>query len=134
MPVVFTDNSPETLRELERASKAALEAVGNQAASFAKNNVLAAGRIATGTMRDKIDHKVQGDTVYIGTNVKYAIYNEMGTGIYIAGGRQSPWAYKDAEGNWHRTRGMRPIHFLKNAAANNVQIFRAIILKYLKGG
>lgn len=134
MPVVFTDNSPETLRELERASKAALEAVGNQAVSFAKNNVLAAGRIATGTMHDKIDHKVQGDTVYIGTNVKYAIYNEMGTGVYIAGGRKSPWAYKDAEEKWHWTRGMRPIHFLKNAAANHIQEFRAIILKYLKGG
>ena len=134
MSVTFRDNSAQYLAELNTATKAALEAVGNQAVSFAKNNVLAAGRIASGTMRDSINHKVHGDTVYIGTNVKYAIYNEMGTGIYIAGGRQSPWAYKDAEGNWHRTRGMRPIHFLKNAAANNVQDFRAIILKYLKGG
>ena len=134
MSVTFTDNSAQYLAELNTATKAALEAVGNQAVSHAKQNVTAAGRIASGTMRDSISHKVQGDTVYIGTNVSYAIYNEMGTGVYIAGGRKSPWAYKDAEGNWHWTRGMRPIHFLKNAAANHIQEFRAIILKYLKGG
>lgn len=48
MSVTFTDNSAQYLAELNTATKAALEAVGNQAASFAKNNVLAAGRIASG--------------------------------------------------------------------------------------
>lgn len=134
MSVTFTDNSAQYLSEFDRVTKAALEAIGNQAVSHAKNNVAAADRVATGTMRDSIDHKVVGETCYIGTNTRYAIYNELGTGIFIAGGRKSPWAYKDAEGNWHRTQGMPGIHFLKNAVANHMKEYAAIVQRFLKGG
>ena len=134
MSVKFTDNSAQYLSEFDRVTKAALEAIGNQAVSHAKDNVTAAGRVATGTMRDSIDHKVVEDKCYIGTNVRYAIYNEMGTGIYIAGGRKTPWSYQDGKGNWHRTRGMAPIHFLKNAVANHMKEYAAIVQRFLKGG
>lgn len=134
MSVTFRDNSAQYLAEFDTATKAALEAVGNQAVSHSKQIVASAGRIDTHTMIDSISHKVQGMTVYIGTSVRYAIYNEMGTGIYIAGGRKSPWSYQDGEGNWHRTRGMRPIHFIKNCVANYINEYREIIKKYLKGG
>lgn len=134
MPFTFKDNSAQYLSEVDSVCKAALEAIGNQGVSYAKNNVTAAGRIATGNMRKDISHEVVGNTCYIGTNVSYAIYNELGTGIYIAGGRKSPWAYKDAEGKWHRTRGMPGIHFLKNAVANHMREFTAILQIFLKKG
>lgn len=134
MSVTFTDNSAQTIAELERDTKAAMEAIGNQAVSHAKSNVAEAGRIATGDMRDSIDHKVIDKICYFGTNIKYAIYNEMGTGIYIAGGRQTPWRYKDGKGEWHTTRGMRPIHFIKNAVANHISEYKAIVVRILKGG
>ena len=134
MSVTFTDNSAAYLADVDRASKAALEAMGNQAVSYAKNNVAAAGRVATGAMRDSIDHKVVEKSCYIGTNTKYALYNEMGTGIYVAGGRRTPWSYQDGEGNWHTTRGMVGIHFLKNAVANHMSEYAAILQKFLRGG
>ena len=134
MSVLFTDNSAQYLSEVDTVCKAALEAIGNQAVSHAKSNVTAAGRVATGAMRDSIDHKVVDNTCYIGTNISYALFNEMGTGIYIGGGRKTPWAYQDAAGEWHWTRGMRPIHFLKNAVAGHMSEFAAILQRFLKGG
>lgn len=134
MSVTFTDNSAKYLAEFDAACRAGLEAIGNQAVSHAKQNIDSAGRVATHNLIDSVSHKVQNKSCFVGTNVSYAIYNEIGTGIYIAGGRKTPWHYKDAEGNWHTTKGMPPIHFLKNAVANHVNEYIAILKKYLKGG
>ena len=129
------DHTDEVLKALETQLEAGLEAVGNNAVSHAKQNITAAGRIDTSKLINSVNHKVEtGEkAVYIGTNTEYAIYNEMGTGIYASGGggRQTPWVYQDAKGEWHRTRGMRPIHFLKNAAANFAGEYVAIIKQYL---
>jgi hypothetical protein len=82
-------------------------------------------------MRNSINSQLHGKSEYIGTNTRYAKYHEMGTGIYIAGGRQSPWAYQDEKGHWHWTRGVSPIHFIKNAVADHVAEYRQIFLQYL---
>lgn len=131
---IEADNSDEILRALETKIQAALEACGQQAVSHAKQNITAAGRIDTGALRNSVNHLVKDDTCYVGTNQEYAIYNEVGTGIYAegGGGRQSPWSYKDAKGNWHRTRGMAGIHFLKNAIANNTSEYKQTIEQKLK--
>ena len=130
--VIIIDHSKEMLSALEQAKQAALEACGNQAVSHAKQNIGSAPRVDTGGLMNSINHLVQGDVCYVGTNQDYAIYNEMGTGIYIGGGRTTPWSYKDAKGNWHTTRGMKGIHFLKNAIANHINEYREIIKLYLK--
>lgn len=127
----LTDNSEATLKAFERATQAALEACGQQAVSHSKQIVTAAGRIKSGAMRNSINHAVQGKTAYVGTNISYAKFHEMGTGIYIPGGRQSPWAFQDEKGNWHMTRGVAPIHFIKNAVADHVAEYRQIFLQYL---
>lgn len=130
---IRADNTKEILEQLKANTEAALEACGIQAVGHAVDNITTAGRVDTGALRNSINHKVVEDTCYIGTNQEYAMYNEIGTGIYTegGGGRQTPWAYQDAKGNWHRTRGMRPIHFLKNAVANNISEYKEIILDYL---
>ena len=99
--------------------------------SYAKRTVAANRRTHTGGLLN-ISHKVVGKAVDIGTNTTYAIYHEMGTGIYISGGRRSPWAYKDAEGEWHWTRGVPPLHMIKNAVAGHISTFKKIILEILK--
>lgn len=117
--------------------EAALEAVGHQAVSHAKSIVTAKGRVATGALRNSISHQVEAGekAVYFGTNIEYAIFNEYGTGIYAdGGGRQSPWSYQDSKGNWHRTSGMPPIHFIRDAASENAEEYKAIIEQYLRSG
>ena len=128
------DHSDAVINALKRQTLAALEAVGNQAVSHAKEVITSEGRVDTGALRNSVDHKVlEGEkAVYIGTNQDYAIYNEYGTGIYAdGGGRTSPWFYVDAKGDGHWTRGMRPIHFIKNACANHIEEYKAIIARYL---
>ena len=128
----ITDNSAETLASFEQNMKAALEACGNQAASHAKQNVAEASRIKTGAMRNSINHRVSGKNAYVGTNISYAKFHEMGTGIYIAGGRKSPWAYQDGDGNWHWTRGIPPIHFIKRSVEEHIAEYREIFIRFLR--
>ena len=134
MPVDFIDRSGEAIEAMSEAIEAALEAIGNQAVSHAKSNIDSKiprhGGPTTGSLKNSISHAVATDenTVYIGTNNEYAIYNEFGTGIYADGGRgrQSPWSYKDDKGQWHRTRGITPIHFLKNAVQEHIDEYQRI--------
>lgn len=132
--ITIEDHSDEVLRALEERIEAALEACGQQAVTHAKQNITAASRVDTGALRNSISHVTwaEGGELYVGTNQEYAIYNEVGTGIYISGGRTTPWSYKDKKGNWHRTRGMPPVHFLKNAMADHVKEYKGIIEQELK--
>lgn len=135
--VKFIDNSDEVLDAMTEAIRASLEAVGQQAVSHAKQNITAAGRVDTGALRNSVSHQVDmsENAVYVGTNQEYAVFHEMGTGIYTegGGGRQTPWSYQDAKGEWHRTRGLRPIHFLKNAVAGHIDEYIDIIKKIMQG-
>ena len=133
----FVDHSAEVIAEKNRLVEGALEAMGNQAVSHAKSNITRAGRVDTGALRNSLSHLVAPDeeAVYVGTNQEYAIYNEYGTGIYLegGGGRQTPWSYKDHKGNWHTTRGMKAIHFLRNAIQDHLREYKQIAESILKG-
>ena len=135
--VEFIDHSAEVIAEKNRLVQAALEALGNQVVSYAKSNITKAGRVDTGAMRNSVSHLVVPDeeAVYVGTNQEYAVYNELGTGIYLegGGGRQTPWSYKDHKGNWHTTRGMKPTHFLRNAVQDHTKELEQIAESILKG-
>lgn len=131
----FISHSDEVEAALQDAVEAALEAMGQQAVSYAKSNITEAGRVDTGAMRNSVSHAVATaeNAVYVGTNNEYAIFHELGTGIYLegGGGRQTPWAYQDAKGEWHRTRGLKPIHFLKNAVQDHIEVLQQIAAKII---
>ena len=133
---IRADNSAEVLRELDNKIEAILEAWGIQGVGAVVDIITSESRVDTGAMRNSISHQVDaGDkSVYIGTNIEYAIYHELGTGIYLegGGGRQTPWAYQDANGEWHRTRGMKPIHMIKNGVSGSVNDFKSIANDILK--
>ena len=139
MAVEFTisaDNTEAVLQELSTKREAILEAWGIQGVGAVVDIITSESRVDTGAMKNSITHQVDaGDqSVYIGTNIEYAIYHELGTGIYLegGGGRQTPWAYQDANGEWHRTRGIKPIHMLKNGISGSVDDFKSIANDILK--
>lgn len=78
-----------------------------------------------GQLRQSITFQVDEKKLegVIGSNVEYAPYVEVGTGIYSSkgNGRQTPWSYKDAKGDWHTTSGMKAQPFLEPAAEENRQ-------------
>lgn len=75
MSVRIEDHTAEVKAQIEKALERGLEACGIQAESYAK----ALAPVDTGRLRNSISHTVDGDTAYIGSNVEYAPYQELGT-------------------------------------------------------
>lgn len=71
------NNIGDVLSELELKEAKALEMIGIKAEGYAK----ALCPVDTGNLRDSITHQVDlsVDGVYIGTNVEYGPYVELGT-------------------------------------------------------
>lgn len=74
---VNEDNTEEASRGIQRAIDRALEEIGLAAEGYAKR----ACPVDTGNLRNSITHAVESGekAVYIGTNVEYAPYVELGT-------------------------------------------------------
>lgn len=135
MEIEITDNSGMVLEEFKAACLRALERCGSQAEGYAKDLAPVAEYMG-GTLEGSITHRVDEDKseVYIGTDVEYAAYVELGTGKYYPGGRPTPWVYQDAKGQWHLTHGQRAQPYLKPAVADHAQTYRNIIEDELKNG
>lgn len=135
--VRIEDNTELFLREMLDAKTRALERIGFQAEGYAQDlapsSIESGGSFHIPNLKQSITHKVVGDAVYIGTNIEYAAYVELGTGKYYPGGRPTPWTYKDDEGEWHYTAGQRAQPYLKPAAEDHKQTYRNIIKNELSG-
>ena len=108
MAVEIQDNSKEISENIKSALLRGLEKCGLTAERFAKK----LAPYDTGNLRNSITHTVDDGepAAYIGTNVEYAPYQELGT-IHMAA---------------------HP--FLKPAVAANANTYRKIIEKELKNG
>ena len=71
----FTSNVNDILSDLEKGKRNALTAIGATAETYAKK----ATPVDTGRLRNSISHSVDGEAAYIGSNVEYAPYVELGT-------------------------------------------------------
>ena len=70
MKVDYKDNSQQILSALEKGIKNGLEAIGLTAETYAKQET----PVDTGRLRNSISHSVDGEAVYIGSNVEYAAF------------------------------------------------------------
>ena len=75
MKVDYIDNSQQILTAMEKGKRNALTAIGTTAETYAKK----ATPVDTGRLRNSISHTVDGEAAYIGSNVEYAPYVELGT-------------------------------------------------------
>lgn len=73
--VTFRDNSDEVLELSEKAKHRGLEAIGLTAEGHAKKIT----PVDTGRLRNSVSHATDDEAAYIGTNVEYAPYVELGT-------------------------------------------------------
>lgn len=106
--VKITDHKQEVLEAMHEQVQAALEAIGMDAASTAAQDGVCP--VDTGTLKNSIGHAVDGNTVYIGTNVEYAPYQELGT-----------------------SRGIVGKHFLQFGVSAHSAEYADIIKRYLQG-
>ena len=70
MKVDYKDNSQQILTAMEKGIKNGLEAIGLTAETYAKQET----PVDTGRLRNSISHTVDGEAVYIGSNVEYAAF------------------------------------------------------------
>lgn len=75
--VKFTSHADEVLEAFAKATANALTAIGMTAETYAKRET----PVDTGRLRNSITNAVDADdsAVYIGSNVEYAPYIELGT-------------------------------------------------------
>ena len=105
MSYTFKDNTDEVLAALERAKKRGLEAIGLVAEGHAKKYETA---VDTGRLRNSISHATDDEAAYIGTNVEYAPYIELGA------------------------RGRKGLHFLQKAASNHTDEYKQLMEDSMK--
>lgn len=108
MSVTIQDHSAEVSADIKAALLRGLETCGLVAEGYAKK----LAPVDTGNLRNSITHTVDEDepAAYIGTNVEYAPYQELGT-IH-----------------------MKAQPFLKPAVTANANTYRKIIEDELKNG
>lgn len=128
---IRVNNTKKVLQALNQQSVNALEICGGKAETYAKRSC----PVDMGTLRNSISHKVDESDMkaYIGTNVEYAPYVELGTGVYYPGGRHTPWVYKDSHGKWHMTHGSKAQPYLKPAVTDHTGEYEKIIKNSIKG-
>lgn len=131
LDLVIDINTDVIIKDLEEKAEKALTECGLMARDYAAELSEPAD---TGRLRASMDYRILGDTVYIGTNVEYAVYVEYGTGKYASNGngRPNPWYYEDENGEGHWTSGMKPRHMLKKAVENHADEYREVVKNTLK--
>ena len=75
------NNTEQIAKAIKTALAAALEEVGLAAEGFAKKKLTENHSVDTGRLRNSVTHAIDmgEEAVYIGTNVEYAPYVELGT-------------------------------------------------------
>ncbi len=93
--IKLIDNSDEVKAILEGRIPIILDTLGKDAVKFAVENIKDVGYVDTGTARSSITYEVKDDAVYVGSNLDYFKYLEVGTGIHASDGqgRKGWWVY-----------------------------------------
>ena len=76
---IAVDNTDEIKRIAKENMQTALELIAQQAETNAVYEITVLGAVDTGNLRRNIEHGVDDDTAYVGTNVEYGKYVEYGT-------------------------------------------------------
>ena len=104
MSYTFKDNTAEVLSALKMAKKRGLEAIGLTAEGYAKKET----PVDTGRLRNSISHATDDEAAYIGTNVEYAPYVELGA------------------------RGRKGVHMIQRAASEHTDEYKKLMEESMK--
>lgn len=130
--ISFIDNSDKVKAELERLLiEGLIEAAGEVQGQVKQNTP-----VDTGQLKGSWDYIINESKLEatIGSPLENAVFTEYGTGEYAAegNGRKGGWKYQDAKGNWHFTKGKRPVRALHNAFITKKPTVKKIFENKLK--
>ena len=139
--IKFTDNTPQLHEALDSWAERVLTLWGMLVQDYAQLLVPTGTEDSTGiegyvggALKQSLTYALDlaKKTVTIGSNLFYSVYVELGTGIFAekGNGRKTPWVWKDFNGKWHFTRGMRAANegkgFLRPAVEDHIDELREI--------
>lgn len=142
--IKFTDNTPQLHEALDSWAKRVLTLWGMTVQDYAQLLVPTGTEDSTGiegyvggALKQSLTFALDlaQKTVTIGSNLFYSVYVELGTGIFAekGNGRKTPWVWKDFNGKWHFTRGMRAANegkgFLRPAVEEHIDELREIAVE-----
>jgi phage gpG-like protein len=104
MSYTTKDNTKEVLSALDKAIERGLEAIGLTAEGHAKKKT----PVDTGRLRNSISHATDKEAAYIGTNVEYAPYVELGA------------------------RGRQGVHMLQRSATEHTTEYKKLMEESMK--
>lgn len=120
----------QNLHALAKRMPSILEGCMLKACTIVRNDAIENAPSKTGELRRSIDFVVDrsGTEGIVFSNLRYAPYVEVGTGIHAKrGGRDTPWTYpyyKDQQVRFARTRGMKARPYLEPALQQNTTKIR----------
>lgn len=140
---VEDDRTEEVLEAEKQAIHNAFDIIGEKVAAYAAE----LAPKDTGALQISFDWIVDDEnkTVAVGSGLKYAPYQELGTGNHFTAppswmeffakkGRGLPkWVYKDEQGNFHTAYPIKGHHMLQRAVENHVNEFESILKEELQG-
>ena len=142
--IKITDNTPQLHEALEAWVERVLTIWGMKVQDYAQLLVPTGTEDSTGiegyvggALKASLTYVVSAaqKTVTIGSNLFYATYVELGTGIFAekGNGRKTPWVWQDFNGKWHFTRGMRAANegkgFLRPAVEDHIKELQEIAVE-----
>ena len=142
--IKFTDNTPQLHEALDSWAERVLTIWGMKVQDYAQLLVPTGTADSTGiegyvggALKQSLTYAVDlaKKTVTIGSDLFYSLLVELGTGVFAekGNGRKTPWVWKDFNGKWHFTRGMRAANegkgFLRPAVENHIDELREIAVE-----
>lgn len=142
--IKFTDNTPRLHEALDSWAERVLTLWGMTVQDYAQLLVPTGTADSTGiegyvggALKQSLTFVLDlaKKTVTIGSDLFYSLLVELGTGIFAekGNGRKTPWVWKDFNGKWHFTRGMRAANegkgFLRPAVEDHIDELREIAVE-----
>ena len=125
---IENDHTDEVLQALSENVEEILTRWGEAAEGFAKDKITENGSVDTGRLRNSITYEVRMDeqAVYIGSNVEYAPYVELGHS-------QEVGRYVPAIGKRLKNPHVAGKPFLKPAVTEHIEDYKAIMNDIISG-
>lgn len=141
--IKFTDNTPQLHEAIENWAARTLNAWGAAVQDYAQLLVPTGTAESTGiegyvggALKESLTYVVDlvNKTVHIGTPYLYGLYVELGTGIFAENGdgRKTPWVWRDQNGDFHFTRGMKARPYIRPAVEDHIDELRSLAAEEAK--
>ena len=121
-------------RLLQVTEQATIERALGKACAVVERSAKQKAPKDNGALRRSITSTVRDGVGIVFTPLEYAPYVEYGTGLFAVDGngrKDVPWHYKDDQGEWHTTSGMKPQPYLRPALDENRENIKRIIKEEL---